>query len=191
MSNTITHLVVAAEILKLNPLLITNKLTYYLGAVAPDTIGSKPNVTRNDKKIVHLIEGISDIDWLKANCMNLFNQRINDFVNSYIKFETNENQRDFNIGYLVHLLTDKWNHKTIRQKMLKYAKEKSIEEKDKTFFHMMINDLEALDSYLLEQNDEIKTIFDSLCDDTVDYEPGSYIKKEYIERIILQITVQK
>ena len=57
--------------------------------------------------------------------------------------------------------------------MLKYAKEKSIEEKDKTFFHMMINDLEALDSYLLEQNDEIKTIFDSLCDDTVDYEPGS------------------
>lgn len=73
MSNTITHLVVAAEILKLNPLLITNKLTYYLGAVAPDTIGSKPNVTRNDRKIVHLREGISDIDWLKANCMNLFN----------------------------------------------------------------------------------------------------------------------
>ena len=54
MSNTIAHLAVAAEILKLNPLLIKNKSAYYLGAIAPDTIGSKPNVTRNDKKIVHL-----------------------------------------------------------------------------------------------------------------------------------------
>ena len=184
MSNTIAHLAVAAEILKLNPLMIKNKSAYYLGAIAPDTIGSKPNVTRNDKKIVHLREEISDIDWLKADCMNVFDLRINEFVNSYIKFETNENQRDFNIGYLVHLLTDKWNHKTIRQKMLKYAKEKSIEEKDKAFFHMMINDLEALDNYLLEQNDEIKTIFDSLCDNTFDYELEIYIKKEYIERSI-------
>lgn len=184
MSNTITHLAGATEILKSNPLMIINKLAYYLGVIAPDTIGSKNNVTRNDKKIVHLREGISDVDWLKADCMNLFNLRINDFVNSYIKFETDENQRAFNIGYLIHLLTDKWNHKTIRQKMLKYAKEKSIEEKDKAFFHMMINDLEVLDSYLLEQNDEIKTIFSSLCDGIVDYELGSYIKKEYIERSI-------
>lgn len=184
MSNTIVHLAVAAEILKLNPLLVKNQGPYYLGSVAPDTIGSKLGVTRNDKKLVHLREDISDIDWLNQDYMNIFNSRVNEFVHMYIKYETDENQRDFNIGYLIHLLTDKQNHKTIRQTMLKYAKEKSIEEKDKVFYSMMSNDLECLDNYLLEQNDEIKAIFISLCNTAVDYDLEPYIKKEYIKRSI-------
>lgn len=53
MSNTIAHLAVANEILRLKNDLIKNEYAYYLGAVAPDTIGSKPNVTRNDNKIFY------------------------------------------------------------------------------------------------------------------------------------------
>ena len=163
MSNTIAHLAVANEILKLNNDLIKNEYAYYLGAVAPDTIGSKPNVTRNDKRIVHLREDISDIDWLNYECMEIFNSRVVNFVNQYINNDAIDiNQRDFNIGYLVHLLTDKWNHKTIRQKMLKYAKEIGVMEKDKDFFYMMINDLEALDNYILENIDNIKEIYDAI-----------------------------
>lgn len=184
MSNTIAHLAVAAEILKLNPFLVKNKWAYYLGIVAPDTIGSKVDVSRSDKKLVHLREGISDIEWLKQDCMNIFNSRVNKFVDTYIQYETNENQRDFNIGYLIHLLTDKENHKIIRQKMVQYAFEKGIEEKNKEFFNMMINDLEGLDYYLLEQNEDLKIIFDFLCTHTVDYEIEPYIKKEYIQRSI-------
>ena len=176
MSNTIAHLAVANEILKLNNDLIKNEYAYYLGAVAPDTIGSKANVTRNDKKIVHLREDISDIDWLNDECMELFNFRVVNFVNEYINNDVDENQRDFNIGYLVHLLTDKWNHKTIRQKMLKYAKENGVMEKDKDFFYMMINDLEALDNYILENNDYIQSIYNMITKDEVK-------KKNYIEFI--------
>lgn len=184
MSNTIAHLAVANEILKLNNNLIKNEYAYYLGAVAPDTIGSKPDVTRNDKKIVHLREDISDIDWLNDECMELFNSRVVNFVNEYINNDVDKNQRDFNIGYLVHLLTDKWNHKTIRQKMLKYANEIGVMEKDKDFFYMMINDLEALDNYILENNDNIKEIYDSITNNKVEYDLSGYIEKEYISKSI-------
>ena len=184
MSNTIAHLAVANEILKLNNDLIKNEYAYYLGTVAPDTIGSKPNVTRNDKKIVHLREDISDIDWLNDECMEIFNSRVINFVNEYINNDIDVNQRDFNIGYLVHLLTDKWNHKTIRQKMLKYAKENGVIEKDKDFFYMMINDLEALDNYILENIDNIKEIYDSITNNKVEYDLSGYIEKEYISKSI-------
>lgn len=184
MSNTIAHLAVAIEILKLNNDLIKNEYAYYLGAVAPDTIGSKPNVTRNDKKIVHLREDISDIEWLNNECMEIFNSRVINFVKEYINNDIDVNQRDFNIGYLVHLLTDKWNHKTIRQKMLKYAKEIGVMEKDKDFFYMMINDLEALDNYILENNDNIKEIYDSITNNKVEYELSGFIEKEYISKSI-------
>ena len=50
MSNTIAHLAVAAEILKLNHLMIINKSAYYLGAIAPDTIGIKPNLVSQTYK---------------------------------------------------------------------------------------------------------------------------------------------
>lgn len=184
MSNTIAHLAVASEILKLNNNLIKNEYAYYLGAVAPDTIGSKPDVTRNDKKIVHLREDISDIDWLNDECMEIFNSRVINFVNEYINNDIDKNQRDFNIGYLVHLLTDKWNHKTIRQKMLKYAKEIGVMEKDKDFFYMMINDLEALDNYILENNDYIQSIYNMITKDEVKYDLSGYIEKEYISKSI-------
>ncbi len=54
MSNTIAHLAVARELLKKCPNLIHNERAYYLGILAPDTIGGKPDSKREDKKKVHL-----------------------------------------------------------------------------------------------------------------------------------------
>ena len=102
MSNTLAHLAVANEILKLNNDLIKNEYAYYLGAVAPDTIGSKLDVTRNDKKVVHLREDISDIDWLNDECMELFNFRVVNFVNEYINNDVDDNHTSNAriVGYL-------------------------------------------------------------------------------------------
>lgn len=186
MSNTITHLAVAAEIAKMNKNLIHNLNAFYLGSIAPDAIGSKNNCTRRDKKLVHLREEISDLKWLEPSYMNLFNQRVQEFVNYHINCEKiEENQKDFNIGYLVHLLTDKWNHMTIRQSMIKHAFMENIEENDKAFFYMMKNDLEALDQYLLETRNYIKDIFYEICNSPVNYCLSGYIEKEYIEKSIL------
>lgn len=184
MSNTIAHLVVANRILSRNPKIARNLDAYYLGAIAPDTIGSKKDCTRNDKKLAHLREGIADAEWLDDDKMAVFNERIDRFVATYICDEAiRENQKDFNIGYLVHLLTDKWNHKTVRQLLLKIANANGVRECDKEFFHMCVNDLEALDGYLLEKYPEIGSLFLSLGDKTL-YSLSGYIEKEYIAKSI-------
>lgn len=185
MSNTIVHLAVANEILKMEDSLVKNKCLFFIGSIAPDTIGSKLNVTRNDKKRVHLREGISDLDWLNIENMQIFNTRINIFFNNYIKNERDENQKDFNLGYLVHLLLDKWNHKTIRQKMLVFAKNNKVKENDKEFYYMMNNDLEAFDNYILEYYEDIKDLFNVISNKKVEYYLSGYIEKEYLEKSIL------
>lgn len=181
MANTIAHLMVAHRIYTEHPEMISCHKAYYLGSIAPDTISSKPGCERNDKKLVHLREDIRDMDWLSEDKMQIFNSRVSNFSDQFIIGTTNPEQRDFNIGYLVHLLTDKWNHKTIRQKMLRIAIQNGVQENDKSFYHMMVNDLEALDHYLIMVNVKIYDLFMSLTNTPVEYSLPGYIEKEYIE----------
>ena len=183
MSNTIAHIVVANRILKECPTLAENADAFYLGSVAPDTIGSKVSCSREDKKRVHLRDGIRDAEWLDCPKMMLFKDSVRRFVDQHISSEKGS-QRDFNIGYLVHLLTDEWNHRTIRQTMLKKANEISVLESDRGFFYMMTNDLEALDNYLLNNNEEVDKIIANLLKQEVQHDLKGFIEKEYIERSI-------
>ena len=163
--------------------MVYNREAYYLGSIAPDTIGSKPNCCRNDKKFVHLRSDIADAEWLGEHKMAIFNGRVDQFAAMHIcNGSRNDSQTDFNIGYLVHLLTDKWNHQTIRQKLLKIAKENGIQESDKAFFDMCVNDLEALDAYLLAEDPGLNRLFAQLREEPVQYCLSGYIEKEYIEK---------
>lgn len=185
MANTIAHLAVAKQVLQYTNLHIAYEEAYYLGAIAPDTISSKENAVREDKKLVHLRHGIADADWLLPEYMKIFDERIAAFIQTYIVSEKEQAQRDFNIGYLVHLLTDKYNHKTIRQSMLKAARVKGISEYDKSFFYMMVNDLGALDWYILERDKEIAALFKRIWTKPVRYALPDMIEKEYIEKSIV------
>lgn len=185
MANTIAHLAVARQVLQDTDLRITCEEAYYLGAVAPDTISSKENAVREDKKLVHLRQGIADTDWLLPEYMELFDERITEFIRTYILSEKEQAQRDFALGYLVHLLTDKWNHKTIRQIVLKAAQAKGISERDRLFYYMMLNDLGALDQYILKQDKEIQVLFEHICTKPVQYALSGMIEKAYIEKSIL------
>lgn len=180
MSNTIAHLVVANRILQEWPTLVHDIDAFYLGSVAPDTIGSKSGCSRDDKKRVHLRDGIRDAEWLTDEKMRLFKERVQHFIDAHI-LNASEIQSDFNIGYLVHLLTDEWNHRTIRQTMLRIANERDILESDREFFYMMTNDLEALDNYLLSSNEEIAEILDRLLHQDVNCALDGYIEKSYID----------
>ena len=181
MSNTIAHLAVAKKILDKTPEFVQNQRAFYLGILAPDTITSKPDAVKEDKKRVHLRENIRDAEWLLPEQMRIFTDRVNAFVQTYINEETDIGQKDFNIGYLIHLLTDKCNHATIRQKLLKKAAERGIVSSDKEFYHMCVNDLEALDEYLLLTRPEIGALFDELCSQEAEYGLKGYIEKEYID----------
>lgn len=180
MSNTIAHLAVANRILKEHPTLVHDASAFYLGCVAPDTIGSKIGCSRDDKKRVHLRDGIRDAEWLNNEKMGLFKSRIQHFVDEHIS-NSDGSQFDFNIGYLVHLLTDEWNHRTVRQTMLRKANAMNVLESDRAFFYMMTNDLEALDNYLLNNNEEIREILARLLSQGAQYALAGFIEKEYIE----------
>lgn len=181
MSNTIAHLAVAKELLEKMPDLVQNERAYYLGILAPDTIANKPDAEKEDKKRVHLRENIRDARWLEPEQMDIFMDRVCEFVHSYVTEEKNADQRDFNLGYLVHLLTDKCNHGTIRQKLLKKATERGIVSSDREFYHMCVNDLEALDAYLLDVRPELGTLFEELRGSNAEYGLQGYIEKEYID----------
>lgn len=181
MSNTIAHLAVAKELLEKKPGLVQNRRAYYLGILAPDTITSRPDAVREDKKRVHLRENIRDAQWLESDQMAIFMDRVQEFARVHIADEPDANQRDFNIGYLVHLLTDKCNHRTIRQKLLKKASERGIVSSDREFYHMCVNDLEALDAYLLERYPELGELFEELRNKEVDIGLRGWIEKDYIE----------
>lgn len=180
MSNTVAHLAVASRILKAWPALAGDAQAFYLGCVAPDTVGSKPGCTREDKKRVHLREGIRDAQWLEAEQMALFQSRVSSFVSEYIA-PAQAGQRDFNLGYLVHLLTDAWNHRTIRQTLLKQAIARGVSESDREFFYMVTNDLEALDHYLLTTDGELGEILDGVLNREAEYALPGWIEKEYIQ----------
>lgn len=181
MSNSVAHLAVAREILLLNPHLVTDVHAYYLGSIAPDTISSKPGCERNDKKLVHLRADIRDADWLTDEKLELFQSRVEKFVRVQIQNAPDPSQKAFATGYLVHLLTDKWNHKTIRQKMLKLANTDGIRENDREFYHWMINDLEALDHYLILRSPEVASLFSKLLNAPVTCSLPGYIEKAYID----------
>lgn len=180
MSHAVAHLAVANRILQAYPGLVRNTEAFYLGSIAPDAIESKPGCSRSDKKRVHLRDGIKDAQWLTDEKMCLFKSRIRQFADEHIS-GASVGQRDFNMGYLVHLLTDEWNHRTIRQTLLALANARKVADPEEASLHWMTNDLDALDSYLLSSNREIAEVLELLLRRGAQYALAGYIEKEYIE----------
>ena len=182
MANTIAHLAVAQKILRMRPELIGFEDSYYLGAIAPDSIESKENAVRDDKKLVHLRLGISDMEWLEPDKMAIFDDRLEKFIEEYIKNEREPRQRDFCIGYVVHLLTDKVNHGTVRLRILKALIPEGFEDGKWDFIYKVINEMEAMDAYLIDSRPEMAALFGRLMELPVtNYLPG-LIEKEYMEK---------
>ena len=178
MANTIAHLAVAQKVLEAKPELVSLKFNYYLGTIAPDAIDSKVGAMRDDKKKVHLRTGISDKEWLKPEKMLIFDLRLDKFIRESIIEEDDEHHRDFSVGYLVHLLTDKYNHATIRQRILR----EFDSEGDKSLIPTFVNELEAMDCYLIRGTPELSALFYTIMElPIINCMPG-YIEAEYLEK---------
>lgn len=178
MANTIAHLAVAQKVLEAKPELVSLKFNYYLGTIAPDAIDSKVGAMRDDKKKVHLRTGISDKEWLKPEKMLIFDRRLDGFIKESIIEEDDEHHRDFSVGYLVHLLTDKYNHATIRQRILR----EFDSDGDKSLIPSFVNELEAMDCYLIRGTPELSALFYTIMElPIINCMPG-YIEAEYLEK---------
>ncbi len=178
MANTIAHLAVAQKVLEARPEIVSLKYNYYLGTIAPDAIDSKVGAMRDDKKKVHLRTGISDKEWLKPEKMLIFDLRLEKFIRESIIEEDDEHHRDFSVGYLVHLLTDKYNHATIRQRILR----EFDSDGDKSLIPTFVNELEAMDCYLIRGTPELSALFYTIMElPIINCMPG-YIEAEYLEK---------
>lgn len=182
MSNTLAHLAVAYRILEERPGLVRYRDSFYLGTIAPDAIESKEGAVRDDKKLVHLRLGITDMEWLEPDKMAIFDRRLKDFVPYYIYKEKDPRQRDFCIGYLVHLMTDKINHGTVRKNILEALKPQGIVDGKWPFILKVLNELEAMDYYLLQSRPEVSDIFYSIMSQPVEHGLTGLIEKDYLEK---------
>lgn len=182
MANTIAHIAVAHTVLSQRPDLVKDKNKYYLGSIAPDSIESKPGAVRDDKKKVHLRLGISDMEWLKPEKMRIFDRRLEEFIKESITDEEDDHHRDFAIGYLVHLLTDKINHGTVRLRILNELIPKGFEDGKWNFIHQVLNELEALDWYLLRSRPKLSELFYTVMALPVENRMPGYIEPEYLEK---------
>lgn len=181
MANTIAHLAVAKKVLEARPELVTLKYNYYLGTIAPDAIDSKVGAMRDDKKNVHMRAGISDNDWLLPHKMRIFDQRIEDFAKESILEEDDPHHRDFSVGYMVHLLTDKVNHATVRQTILKVLAPEGGGG-TKQMIPYFVNELEAMDCYLIRHNPELSALFYTVMEIPVTNCMPGQIEAEYMEK---------
>ena len=181
MANTIAHIAVAHRVLSARPELVTLKYNYYLGSIAPDAIDSKVGAHRDDKKRVHLRTGISDNDWLKPEKMSIFDRRLEEFIKESILEEDDPHHRDFSIGYLVHLLTDKVNHATTRQTILKVVAPDGGAG-NRSLIPKFVNELEAMDCYLIRYHPELSALFYTVMEIPVSNCMPGWVEAEYIEK---------
>ena len=185
MANTIAHLCLAQHILSLRPELVRNRDSFYLGCIAPDAIESKQGAVRDDKKHVHLRLGITDMEWLEPDKMAIFDERLQSFFDDTVKKEQDEAQRDFLIGYYVHLLTDKLHHAMVRHRILKIMEPLGYEDGTWDFIYIVLDELAALDHYLLQSRADVAEIFLRLLEGkTLHWLPGM-IEKEYLEKSLI------
>lgn len=182
MSNTLAHLAVAHRIMQCRPDLVKHADSFYMGTIAPDSIESKEGAVRDDKKLVHLRLGITDMEWLQPEKMSIFDRRLGDFVRYYIYKDRDAKQRDFCIGYLVHLMTDKINHGTVRLRILNALIPQGIEDGKWPFILKVLNELEAMDNYLYHSRPEIKALFEHLMEQPVEHCVAGLIEKAYLEK---------
>ncbi len=177
MSHTITHLYVAYFVAEAFPEFTQNKQVFYSGSTAPDVIQGKIDFKIEEKYITHLREGITSSQWFDESKLSVFNDRLKSFVSSYILNQTDQRKIDFNFGYLVHLILDRYNHEFIRT----FFKKVLNEEKgcnSPAFYKIMVNDLKALDYQLLEKNSFLDELIEytikipeiEVINDLVDYD---------------------
>ena len=185
MANTLAHLALAQEILRRRPGLVEYTDSFFIGNIAPDSIESKAGAVRDDKKLVHLRLGITDMEWLQPEKMQIFDRRLDDFISYFIYKETEAKQRDFCIGYLVHLITDKINHGTMRLRILRALEKQGYEDGKWPFILKVLNELEALDNYLLHSRPETAELFYRLMQQPVQHYLPGMIEKEYIEKSLV------
>lgn len=102
MAYTMTHILIAEKVMQyINP--IVNYNTYIVGTIAPDAIHASKNFNVKMKEQSHVFD--KDASWGRISTqeeLDIWLERIQEFYLS----EHNKYDRDFFLGYVIHLYVD-------------------------------------------------------------------------------------
>lgn len=102
MAYTMTHILIAEKVLE-DIKMPVDYSTYIMGAIAPDAVHASPNYTRIMKEKSHLFaEGAI---WGKVTKESEFHDWLESIRTFYVS-NCDKYNRDFLLGYIVHILTD-------------------------------------------------------------------------------------
>lgn len=161
MAGIITHLAIANKIINELPSgIIKNQGLFYAGSIAPDLIRMREGVTRADKKHTHMREGITDVDFIKKENLEIFHNRVNSFINDNISEENDIS--DLHKGFVVHLLSDEMFLINVRPDFVVKMNTLGIEPTDILFRDKILDDLDSHDFKLVDNHKEMKAILNLL-----------------------------
>lgn len=149
-----THILVAEKVLEYFDCPI-DYATYIVGAIAPDAVHANPNYSPELKEKSHLFA--DGLKWGEVASEKEYDEWLDStkefYFNNYFKYD-----RDFFLGYIVHVLTDICSNSEIYAPFYKSLAQDEIAEKKKQFSYESY----CVNYYLFQEYSKDKNIVDTL-----------------------------
>ena len=149
-----THILVAEKVLEYFDCPIDYD-TYIVGSIAPDAVHANPNYSPELKEKSHLFA--DGLKWGEVASEKEYDEWLDSikefYFNNYFKYD-----RDFFLGYIVHVLTDICSNSEIYAPFYKSLAQDEIAEKKKQFSYESY----CVNYYLFREYSKDKNIVDTL-----------------------------
>lgn len=154
MAYTMTHILIAEKVLEYFDCPI-DYATYIVGSIAPDAVHANPNYSPELKEKSHLFaDGLKWGEVVSEKEYDEWLDSIKEFYfNNYFKYD-----RDFFLGYIVHVLTDICSNSEIYAPFYKSLAQDEIAEKKKQFSYESY----CVNYYLFREYSKDKRLVDTL-----------------------------
>ena len=154
MAYTMTHILIAEKVLEYFDCPI-DYATYIVGAIAPDAVHANPNYSPELKEKSHLFA--DGLKWGEVASEKEYDEWLDSikefYFNNYFKYD-----RDFFLGYIVHVLTDICSNSEIYAPFYKSLAQDEIAEKKKQFSYESY----CVNYYLFQEYSKDKRLVDTL-----------------------------
>ena len=154
MAYTMTHILIAEKVLEYFDCPI-DYATYIVGSIAPDAVHANPNYSPELKEKSHLFA--DGLKWGEVASEKEYDEWLDSikefYFNNYFKYD-----RDFFLGYIVHVLTDICSNSEIYAPFYKSLAQDEIAEKKKQFSYESY----CVNYYLFREYSKDKRLVDTL-----------------------------
>ncbi|SEP59659.1 zinc dependent phospholipase C family protein [Butyrivibrio sp. TB] len=154
MAYTMTHILIAEKVLGFFDCPIDYD-TYIVGSIAPDAVHANPNYSPELKEKSHLFA--DGLKWGEVASEKEYDEWLDSikefYFNNYFKYD-----RDFFLGYIVHVLTDICSNSEIYAPFYKSLAQDEIAEKKKQFSYESY----CVNYYLFREYSKDKRLVDTL-----------------------------